>query len=169
MALRHYETLAHALSADRPDDKTLFCVSTVSAFSSPPDAVIDRGALRNDYETTSTRRGGAQWPDSDGSFALQVGALDRASVRAHVCALSDVALRSAAAARRWTVRGDRGGFYENNLYSYRYYKKSMLNARECSEPPTRARYYRLPYFHFTGHPRFAVVPVVRERTFSVHF
>lgn len=103
---RGSETLAHALSADRQVDKTLFCVSAVSAFSSPPDAVIDRGALRNDYETTSTRRGGVQWPDSDGSFALQVGALDRASVRALVCALSDVALRSAAAARRWTVRGD---------------------------------------------------------------
>ena len=100
---RGSETLAHALSADRQVDKTLFCVSAVSAFSSPPDAVIDRGALRNDYETTSTRRGGVQWPDSDGSFALQVGALDWASVRAHVCALSDVALRSAAAARRWTV------------------------------------------------------------------
>ena len=89
---RGSETLAHALSADRQDDKTLFCVSAVSAFSSPPDAVIDRGALRNDYETTSTRRGGVQWPDSDGSFALQVGALDRASVRAHVCALSYAAL-----------------------------------------------------------------------------
>ena len=137
---RGSETLAHALSADRQDDKTLFCVSAVSAFSSPPDAVIDRGALRNDYETTSTRRGGVQWPDSDGSFALQVGALDRASVRAHVCALSDVALRSAAAARRWTVRCVRGGFY-----------------------------YRLYRIFITRVTRFAAVPVVRERAISVHF
>jgi hypothetical protein len=133
--------LARALSADRQDDKTLFCVSAVSgAFSSPPDAVIDRGALRNDYETTSTRRGGVQWPDSDGSFALQVGALDRASVRAHVCALSDVALRSAAAARRWTVRCVRGGIY-----------------------------YRLYRIFITRVTRFAAVPVVRERAISVHF
>ena len=29
--------------------------------------------------------------------------------------------------------------------------------------------YPLPYFHYTGHPRFAAVPVVRERAFSVHF
>ncbi len=139
---RGSETLARALSADRQDDKTLFCVSAVSgAFSSPPDAVIDRGALRNDYETTSTRRGGVQWPDSDGSFALQVGALDRASVLAHVCALSDVALRSAAAARRWTVRVA--------------FEAAFITG--------------LPYFHYTGHPRFAAVPIVRERAFSVHF
>jgi hypothetical protein len=80
-------------------------------------------------------------PTAPFTFALQVGALDRASVRAHVCALSDVALRSAAAARRWTVRVA--------------FEAAFITG--------------LPYFHYTGHPRFAAVPIVRERAFSVHF
>ena len=125
---RGSETLAHALSADRQDDKTLFCVSAVSAFSSPPDAVIDRGALRNDYETMSTRRGGVQWPDSDGSFHLCVAGWSvgqGVSPCTRVCVVVCCSIRSAAAARRWTVLCVRGGFYE--IY---YYKKSM--PLECS-------------------------------------
>lgn len=100
-----------------------------------------------------------KWPDSDGSFALQVGALDRASVRAHVCALSDVALRSAAAARRWTVRGVRGGFYE---------MLSSSRGQERAGQPRSIFTYRIYtayrftvnfIYIYTGHPRFAAVPV----------
>ena len=144
---RGSETLARALSADRQDDKTLFCVSAVSgAFSSPPDAVIDRGALRNGYETTSTRRGGVQWPDSDGSFHLcvagwSVGQGVSPCTRVCVVVCCSTLKRSAAAARRWTVRVA--------------FEAAFITG--------------LPYFHYTGHPRFAAVPIVRERAFSVHF
>lgn len=57
---------------------------------------------------------------------------DRASVRAHVFALSDVALRSAAAARRWTVRGVRGGSYEMLL------RRASIFPRPRIEPASRA-------------------------------
>jgi hypothetical protein len=49
---------------------------------------------------------------------------------------------------------------------------SILKVESSRAAKTKSRAIRLPryrYFHFTGHPRFAVVPVVRERTFSVHF
>lgn len=139
---RGSETLAHALSADRQDDKTLFCVSAVSAFSSPPDAVIDRGALRNDYETMSTRRGGVQWPDSDGSFHLCVAGW---SVGQGVSPCTRVCVVGCC-----SPFGGRGASVDGAL---------------------RSRRHLLPLYRIfiTRVTRFAAVPVVRERAISVHF